>query len=50
MICQLRLDDPEIDKLAADPYQTEALQYCESVIQMEIQWLNEQLAKEENQR
>lgn len=47
MMCQLRLEDPEIHEIVANEYQTNVLAYCKSTIQAEIQWLRQQLAVEE---
>ncbi len=47
MLCQLRLENLEMEKLAADHYQTSALAYCKTVVQAEIYWLTAQLAQEE---
>ena len=46
MVCRLRLESQQAESLPADPYQIAVWQRCLVVIQDEIQWLSEQLAKE----
>jgi DNA-binding PadR family transcriptional regulator len=49
--CQLRLTSVELEQLKlTDPYQIEVWQHCLGVLTKEIQWLEEQLAKEQKQR
>jgi DNA-binding PadR family transcriptional regulator len=49
--CQLRLTSVELEQLKlTDPYQIEVWQHCLGVLTKEIQWLEEQLAKEQQQR
>lgn len=49
--CQLRLTSIELEQLKlTDPYQIEVWQHCLGVLTKEIQWLEEQLTKEQKQR
>jgi DNA-binding PadR family transcriptional regulator len=46
-VCQLRLESFEVElPPQADPYQESVRGHCLSVLESEIQWLSEQLAKE----
>jgi DNA-binding PadR family transcriptional regulator len=51
-VCQLRLESLEVEQLPffTDPYQKAVLQQCFDVLQAEIQWLREQLAKEQKEQ
>lgn len=46
MVCKLRLESREIEKLAPDSYQNSAWQYAMQVLEGEILWIIEQLGKE----
>jgi DNA-binding PadR family transcriptional regulator len=49
--CQQRLESVELEKWSlSDAYQENVLQHCFSVLRAEIQWLQEQLAKEPTER
>ncbi len=51
IVCQLRLEKVEVEHLPlTDPYQEDVWQHCLSVLRSEIQWLREQLAKEQTQQ
>lgn len=48
MVCRLRLDSKtqEVKLLAGDPYQMEIWQRCQTGIESEMDWLNEQIERE----
>lgn len=50
MVCQLRLANQEVEPVPTDPYQTAIRQRFIAVLQDEIHWLSEQLAREQNQQ
>ncbi|MBW4685465.1 MAG: PadR family transcriptional regulator [Komarekiella atlantica HA4396-MV6] len=47
MVCRLRLESQEMEPLPSDPYQTAAWQRYTAFLESEIQWLSEQLAREQ---
>ena len=50
-VCQERLESVELEQWSlTDAYQENVLQHCFSVLRAEIQWLQEQLAKEPTER
>ncbi|HEY9743699.1 MAG TPA: PadR family transcriptional regulator [Coleofasciculaceae cyanobacterium] len=50
-VCQLRLESLEVEQLSlTDPYQKDVLQHCFDVHRAEIEWLREQLVKEQKER
>ena len=50
-VCQLRIESLEVEQLPfTDPYQQAVLQQCLDVVRTEIQWLGEQVAKEQKER
>lgn len=50
-VCQLRLETLEVEhEPLTDGYQKSVLQHCLAVLNSEIQWLREQLVKEQKER
>jgi hypothetical protein len=50
-VCQLRLESFEVEHQAlTDPYQKSMGQQCLSGLQSDIQWIKEQLEKEQKER
>lgn len=49
IVCQLRLANQKVEPVPTDPYQTAIRQRFIAVLQDEILWLSEQLAREQNQ-
>lgn len=46
MVCQLRLENQDIEKFPPDPYQSVAWHRCKEVIKDEVQWLEKQIFSE----
>jgi len=46
MVSKLRLESRELELIVSDHYQVAAWEYFKQLLQTEIQWLSEQLAKE----